>query len=151
MSFSTTEITFSVSSMMFMSTEGSLGEMKGEGIFEPDNLKESYFNVSIDSDSIDTKNVSRDDHLRKADFFDVEQFPTIAFKSTAITTTAKGYKVVGELTLRGITKEVQIPFTYEDKKFSGHLIVNRLSHKIGPGTGLLVGKEVAVQVVCTLA
>lgn len=149
-SFSTSEVTFSVSSMMFMSAKGSLGKLKGEGIFKSDDLEASYFNVSIDAASIDTKNASRDEHLRKADFFDVEQFPTIEFKSTAITAASQGYKAVGELTLHGVTKEVQIPFTYANNQFKGSMVVNRTGHKIGPGNGLLIGKEVTVQIVCTV-
>lgn len=68
----------------------------------------------IQAASIDTDNENRDKHLRSADFFDVEKFPTITFKSTAIKagTSKDVYDVTGNLTMHGVTKQITLPVTF---------------------------------------
>ena len=65
----------------------------------------------------------RDDHLRNADFFHVEEYPVISFESSAVVLTSNGYLTRGILSMHGISKEVEIPFTYEAGLFSGSLDV----------------------------
>lgn len=67
------------------------------------------FNLSLQADSIDTGVERRDAHLRSADFFNVEKFPTITLKSTEVTETEEGYELTGDLTLHGVTKPVTFP------------------------------------------
>jgi polyisoprenoid-binding protein YceI len=67
----------------------------------------------VQTSSIDTDTSDRDTHLRSADFFDVEKFPTIAFQSTRVTKTGSdSYNVTGNLQIHGVTREVTIPTTY---------------------------------------
>ena len=72
----------------------------------------SSVEVVIDATSINTDNEARDKHLRGADFFDVEKFPTVTFKSTAVKEAEKGKLLVtGDLTMHGVTKSITIPIT----------------------------------------
>lgn len=81
----------------------------------------SSVDVQIDVASISTKNSGRDDHLRSADFFDVEQFPQMTFRSTEVRGEAEDFTVVGELTLHGVTKTVELEaeFGGQDKDAFG--------------------------------
>lgn len=73
-------------------------------------LENSSVEFNIKTASIDTDNDSRDKHLRSADFFDAEKYPTISFKSTKITPAGKNlYNVTGNLTMRGVTKQITLP------------------------------------------
>lgn len=63
---------------------------------------------SIDANSINTDNEERDKHLRSADFFDALKFPKLTFKATKISKAGKGYKLKGELTIRGVTKDLTL-------------------------------------------
>lgn len=79
-----------------------------------DRLEESAVEVAIEADSVHTGDEGRDAHLRTNDFFDAENNPQITFRSTRITPTGKGrWDVVGDLTIRGNTREVVLDATYE--------------------------------------
>jgi polyisoprenoid-binding protein YceI len=80
------------------------------GTFDLDDQDPGRFNVDvkIDAASIDTKEPQRDMHLRSADFFDVERFPHIAFRSTSLALHGDKYDVLGDLTIRGITRPVSL-------------------------------------------
>lgn len=78
-----------------------------EGAFRVDpNPANTSFALQIKTDSIDTGNQQRDDHLRSPDWFNSKQFPLISFKSTSVKPTPAGYEVTGDLTLHGVTKAV---------------------------------------------
>jgi len=84
------------------------------GTFTVDEQKpqDVMFDVSIKADSIDTNNAARDKHLKSADFFSVNEFPTLTFKSTEVKSAGdKKYDVTGDLTIHGVTKSV--PATVE--------------------------------------
>lgn len=86
-----------------------------QGRIEADRAKPqaSSVELTIQTASIDTANANRDQDLRGADFFDVEKYPTITFKSTRITPKGKdAYDVTGTLTMRGVSKEVTLPVTF---------------------------------------
>ena len=68
----------------------------------------SSFALSIPVESIDTNNVKRDEHLRAPDYFNVKQFPTMAFQSTKVKAVEGGYEVTGDLSLHGVTKPVSM-------------------------------------------
>jgi polyisoprenoid-binding protein YceI len=77
------------------------------------NPAKSSVAFTIQSTSIDTGNANRDTHLRSPDFFDVEKFPTISFKSTSVTAKSKNdFDVTGDLTMHGVTKRVTLPVTF---------------------------------------
>ena len=92
---------------------GGLSEVRGEFaavdgrvLYDPAAPERSSVRVTIDAASVDTGNDGRDEHLRSADFFDVERFPTIAFESERIARDGDGFRVRGPLTIRGVTRTV---------------------------------------------
>lgn len=122
-------------------------------------FSDAVFTVEIDISSIDTGIKMRDDHLRSPDFFEVEKFPKMTFKSTSIEKTAEKnhYKLKGNLTLKGIAKPVTMDVWYrgtieDDKgqKIAGFQVIgtiNRLDFNLGEKfPEALISKEVAIKV-----
>ena len=104
---------FSVRHMMVSKTKGRFAEVTGTIRIGDDPL-ESSVEVEIPVASIDTRDESRDGHLRSADFFDAEQHPVLRYRSTSVTPVGKDrWRVDGELTVRGITQPVPLDVTFE--------------------------------------
>ena len=98
---------FKVKHMMITNVTGDFGKVTGTINYDPADLAKSSAEATIDATTIDTRNPDRDNHLKSPDFFDVEKFPTITFKSKKFEKTGDGkLKVTGDLTMRGVTKEV---------------------------------------------
>ena len=107
------EVTFSVKHMMVSKVTGSFNIFKGALEIDENNLDASWVEAEADTNSIDTRDERRDGHLRSADFFDAAQHPTIVFKSKKIEKKGNNeYKVLGDLTLHGVTKEVAFDADY---------------------------------------
>lgn len=154
---------FAVKHMMVSTVNGTLGDVTGKVEVDDKDITKSKIDVSIDVKGINTKQVKRDEHLRSADFFDVEKFPAITFKSTKI---EKGegskLKVTGDLKIKGVSKsvvldgelsaEVANPFTKaKTRGFSGSTTINRkdfgLSWNAALETGgVMVSEDVKVTV-----
>ncbi|MGH9805584.1 MAG: YceI family protein, partial [Candidatus Acidiferrales bacterium] len=83
----------------------------GEILYDPEDLSRSSVSVVIKTASLDTRNERRNNHLKSPDFFDVEQFPEITFQSKRIERRGDAYVAIGDLTIRGVTKEIELPFT----------------------------------------
>ncbi len=143
-------ITFSVSNMKFKTVEGSFSGMVGEVDFQPNDLFSSKFDVCIDAKSIDTGNEKRDEHLKNKDFFEVETYPKICFESSNISETSDGHKAKGTLTMHGVSKKIEIPFTFNSNQFNGEFKLNRVDYKIGGKGRFIVGKEITVRIKCVL-
>lgn len=103
-------ITFSVRHMMITNVRGSFNEFDAEVTADTDNLAATTNAVvTINANSIDTKDEGRDGHLRSPDFFNVEQHPQITFKSTSLTHKGgENYELTGDLTIAGVTKSVKL-------------------------------------------
>ena len=101
------KIGFEVDHLVISSVDGRFGAFKGT-ITLGDALTSSKVEAYIDTASIETGVKDRDEHLRSADFFDAKAFPVITFKSKKVTGTHKGFRIVGDLTLKGVTKEVTL-------------------------------------------
>jgi polyisoprenoid-binding protein YceI len=100
-------IQFQVRYMTVVNVKGSFDKFQGTVQLDEKNPAKSSVNVSIDSTSINTGVEKRDEHLKTDDFFDCPQYPTITFISKKVTPAGKGkLKVIGDLTLLGLTKEV---------------------------------------------
>lgn len=103
-----TSIVFKSNHGGFASSYGMFDEASGKFTIDPQSVESSKFELTIKVDSIDTGNAKRDEHLKSPDFFNAKQFPTITFKSTSVAKHEGGLKVVGELTLHGVTKPVTL-------------------------------------------
>lgn len=97
------EITFKVRHMMISNVKGAFNTFTAEVEAEDDTFKNAKVSATINVDSIDTNNADRDTHLKSADFFNVEQNPTITFESDSLAD-----DVTGHLTINGVTKPVQL-------------------------------------------
>jgi polyisoprenoid-binding protein YceI len=91
---------------------GRFDDFEGTIEFDESNASASSVSVTIQSASVDTNEKDRDTHLRSADFFDVEKFPTLSFASTSVSGSGESYHVVGDLTIHGVTKQVTLPATF---------------------------------------
>lgn len=92
---------------------GRFSNFEGTVVFDEDRPELSSVKVSIDAASIDTSEPDRDKHLRSADFFDVETYPTLTFESTKVRKTGVSqFDVIGDLTIHGVTKEITLPVTF---------------------------------------
>ena len=99
-------VSFSIKHMMIAKVHGGFEKVSGSLIFDADKLSQSKIDVTIDAASINTREPQRDTHLKSADFFDVEEYPTLTFKSKRFEGAAGEFKIVGDLSIHGVTKEV---------------------------------------------
>ena len=98
---------------MVTKVRGSFNEFEGTGFFDADRPENSHLELVIQAASIDTRNADRDGHLRSNDFFDMDQYPQITFRSTSVEQAREGeYRVTGDLTIKGVTKPVTVDFDY---------------------------------------
>lgn len=118
-------------------TGGDFTGIKGNIKFSPADYATSNFDVTVDANTIDTDNESRDGHLRKAEYFDVATFKTLQFVSTKVvlSSVAGRYYVYGNLTIKGVTKPVEFGFGAIPKNggyvFDGEFRVNRRDFGVG--------------------
>jgi polyisoprenoid-binding protein YceI len=98
------EIEFKVKHMMISTVTGSFGEFDATVEAADDTFKDAQFSFHAKVDSISTKNSDRDTHLKSDDFFNAEKFPQLTFKSKSF----DGEKLVGDMTIRDITKEITL-------------------------------------------
>jgi polyisoprenoid-binding protein YceI len=109
--------------------------------FSPDNLAASRLEVTIDMASLDTGDQERDDTLRDTDLFAVRKFTQARFSATQIVKTATGYEAVGKLTIRDVTREARVPFTFRVASeaganagyMNGKTTLKRLDYGVGQG------------------
>lgn len=146
-----TKVGFSVRHF-FTPVEGSFDEFDAQLVWDRENPAASTVNATIQVASVDTENEDRDAHLRTADFFDAERFPEITFRSTDVE--ARGddmLMVTGDLTIRDVTKQVQMPVrilgvqqvpaemqqmlggAVEIASFEGELEIDRRDFGVGSG------------------
>src|SRR5687768_10881391 len=103
-------IGFKVKHMGLIEVPGFFRDFTGEVIFDSQDVSKSSVSFKAMMTSVDTGVVGRDNHLRRADFFEVEKFPEMTFVSTKVEKKGKGWTVTGDLTMKGITRSVSIPF-----------------------------------------
>ena len=153
------EVTFSVRHMMISKVRGTFG-MKSATIVAPENPLEATVEASVDVTSVDTKDEGRDQHLRSAEFFDVETYPTMDFRSTGVRVEDGDFLVDGELTIRGVSKPATFsidfggfgtdPWGNYKAGATAKTVVNRedfgLTWNAALETGgVLVGKDVTIE------
>ncbi len=102
-------ITFEINHF-FTPVPGRFDDFEGTVKFDPENLAGSSVDFTIQVNSINTQNEKRDGHLMSPDFFDAEKYSTISFKSKKFMKDGDGYAILGDLTMRDVTKEITLPF-----------------------------------------
>ena len=139
---------------------GLFKDFDGTIVYDKDNPASSKVEFTVQAASIDTGNADRDKHLRTADFFDVEKFPTMTFSSTQVKAVDKDtLEVTGDLTMHGVTKKVTIPVDFlgtvktpksEKAGFESSFTVNRKDYGIiwnrVMDTGPVLGEDVKVTI-----
>jgi polyisoprenoid-binding protein YceI len=137
---------FEVTHLMVSSVEGSFKTFDVKVTSSKDEFADAVIELTADANSIYTDNEKRDAHLRSADFFETEKYPTLTFKSTSFTKAAgKKYTLVGDLTLHGVTKQVTLEATlngttvhpYSKKTIAGFKVsgvIKRSDFGVGKGT-----------------
>lgn len=130
---------FAVRHMGVATVRGEFRDFEGHLLLNTADITKSTVNIVIRTATIDTGNERRDNHLRSDDFFNAEQYPTITFETRRVEQGGDGYVLVGDLTIRDVTKEVHIPFelngpiTLGDRQrlgAEGSLQVNRKDFKL---------------------
>jgi polyisoprenoid-binding protein YceI len=100
------QVGFSVRHMVVTTVRGQFSVFAGTINYDEANPLNSSVEAEVDAASITTHDERRDGHLRTADFFEIEQFPKITFKSTSIVKAGNDYKVTGDFSMRGVTKPI---------------------------------------------
>ncbi len=120
-----------------LKTGGDFTGLNGSIVFNPNSLTTSSFNVSVNSITIDTDNSTRDKHLRKEEYFNVEKFPLITFVSTKIIASknADKFYVFGNLKIKGVSKAIEFDFSalpsLNSYLFKGEFEINRRDFGVG--------------------
>ena len=155
-------IGFSVRHMVISKVRGHFTKYTATLNYDESNIANSSAEVTIDVNSINTENKKRDNHLRSPDFFAVEEYPNITFKSSEIKKDGDNYLATGALTIRGVTKQVSFPFEITGKivdpwgntriGIEGSLKINRKDFgvkwsKVMDGGGLVVSDDVNIDLV----
>lgn len=133
---------------------GEFNDFDGVVVYDPEDPAASRVEVTVQAASIDTDNERRDGHLRSDDFFAAETHPTLTFKSKKVEQGADGLAVTGDLTIRGVTKEVTVPVevlgVMGDKAgFSTRFVIDRLDYGVSWNNvldqgGAVLGDEVTI-------
>jgi polyisoprenoid-binding protein YceI len=107
------EVHFKIKHLVISTVTGSFKKFSGEATTEGEGFDNAGISFTIDVDSIDTNQEMRDTHLKSGDFFEVEKYPAITFKSTSFKKAGgDNYKMVGNLTMKGVTKPVELDVEY---------------------------------------
>jgi polyisoprenoid-binding protein YceI len=156
-----TYVEFAVKHLMITTVKGRFSDVEGTITAVGNDPSKSSVNVTIKAASIDTRTGQRDDHLRSEDFLHAERFPELTFRSTRISGDADSFKVTGELTIRGVTREITLdatkegvgkdPWGGERAGFSATAKLDRrdyglLWNQLIESGGVVVGNEVKISI-----
>lgn len=109
-------VEFAVRHLMITTVRGRFAKVEGTVVTDDADPTKAEVDVTIDVNSIDTREPQRDTHLKSADFFDAEKYPSIAFKGSRVTDVqGDTFKLVGDLTMHGVTREVTLDVTSEGR------------------------------------
>jgi polyisoprenoid-binding protein YceI len=156
-----TRIGFVARHAMVTKVRGAFNEFTGTAVLDGANPGNSTVQVTIQAASIDTRNAQRDGHLRGNDFLAMEEYPQITFVSTGVRQSGEStFEVTGDLTIKGVTNEITIPFEFEGAAkdpfgnervgFEGSVAINRKDYGVTwnaalEGGGVLVSDKVTLE------
>jgi len=148
-------VNFKISHLGLSWIQGRFNDYSGAFSIDADDPGKCSFELNVKTDSVDTNNKQRDNHLRSPDFFNAKQFPAITFKSTSVKQAKDGYEVTGDFTLHGVTKTITInlvggkkaefPKGVQRTGYSGEVTIKRSEFAMEKFLGG-VGDEVPVSV-----
>ena len=146
----------------YASVRGLFDDFSGKFILDPQNIGASECSIEVKVKSINTNIRKRDDHLRSDEFFAVKQYPLMTFKTEKIRRVeGNRFELEGKLTVKDVTKNVVVPFTYYGMKenplkpkqlvsgFEAKFTIDRLQYNVGPGRYYemgVIGKDVDVTI-----
>jgi polyisoprenoid-binding protein YceI len=157
-----TQVEFAAKHLGMMTVRGNFTEVSGSGEIDAEKLENSNVEWVVNTASIQTHNARRDDDLRASTFLDVEHHPTMTFRSRTIESRGAGsYEVVGDLTIKGVTREVSLDLVrygeFNDPSTMGHRVayaadgeINRkdfgMSFEMVADGKLIVGHEIKLHI-----
>ena len=113
------QVDFQIRHLSVSNVRGSISGVTGTVVWDEKDPSKSSVNATMDATSVSTNNDARDKHLKSPDFFNVEKFPTLTFKSTSVTNANGKLQVIGDLTLAGVTKSVTLDVDGPSKPVKG--------------------------------
>lgn len=115
------EVFFKIKHLVISTVTGSFRKFEGNIITDGTDFSNAKVTLAIDVKSIDTNQPQRDEHLQNGDFFDADTYPKIIFESTSfVNTGGNDYKMAGNLTLKGVTKPIELKVEYGGSEKDGH-------------------------------
>ncbi len=153
-------VAFSVKHMVVNTVHGRFNDWSGQILYDDKDVSKSSVNVVIKTASINTDNPQRDGHLKSADFLDAQKYPEITFQSKSVEKTGDGFIAHGLLTIRGVSKNVDLPFKLNGPISVGgngllgaeaSLTINRQDFGVSwskslDGGGLVVANDVKIDI-----
>ena len=148
-------IGFKVKHNGLIEVPGFFRDFTGEVVYDAKDVSRSSVNFTAKTTSVDTGVQARDNHLRTADFFEVEKYPEMTFTSTKVEKSGSGWSVSGNLTMKGVTKSVSIPFNLTGflpggqrsgprMGITAETTINRRDFGVNYGTAAMLGDDVKV-------
>jgi polyisoprenoid-binding protein YceI len=118
------DVIFKIKHLVISTVTGSFRKFEGRAVTEGEGFTNAKVSFTIDVKSIDTNQAQRDLHLQDGDFFSADLYPQITFKSTSFVNTSGSYfKMVGDLTLKGVTKQIELDVEYGGSQRSAQGVV----------------------------
>ena len=156
-----THVEFSAKHLMISTVKGRITDVSGSIFIDERTPTNSSVDVTLNAATIDTRTDQRDQHLRSADFLDVEKYPQILFKSTRIEGDRSEFKLTGDLTIRDVTREITLDVEFEGQTkdpwggervgFSARGKIDRRDYGLTwnmllEGGGLTVGNDIKISI-----
>lgn len=128
--------------------KGKFKDLKGDVQFNKNNLAASKFSFTVDVKSISTGNWLKTRHAKGKKWFNAKSFPNIEFNSSKFSKTESGYEVTGTMEMHGNSKEMTIPFSFDDNIFSAQFSINRMDFNVGTMKGMSkkVSNEIKLEI-----
>jgi polyisoprenoid-binding protein YceI len=120
-----------------LTVDGKFVGLEAEIVFDAENPENATIQASVLTKTIDTGIGARDNHLKKDEYFWVDKFPKISLKSIKIVKKDVGFSGTFLLTMKGMSKEIILPFTFEGQILKGNFSLNRLGYGIGKSNWLM--------------
>ena len=152
------QVDFTITHLSVTKTHGQFGDVNAVIHYDPADVAKTTVTATVSVASVNTNEPGRDDEIKSADFFDVDQYPTAKFVSTQVSKNGNGLWIKGNLTLHGVTRPVVLdvqglavpagdPGGKQESKFTATTTIDRTAFGIGPGFPAgIVGDQVQLQI-----